>query len=361
MENVANDTVFLKPDNRDSEKPWFYWHFKAVVKQPRTVTFKFTQSNVLTTFGPGISTDGGESWMWLFKQPRDQNYFDYTFDHVEQPILFSMGMPYLESDMDEFGQQFANNPNFIKEVLCVSNKGREVEKITISPRTHEVKAKVLITARHHASEMMANYLMEGIIVAMMSADGGSWLRDHAEVMLVPFMDKDGVELGDQGKHRMPRDHNRDYVGESVYSSTGRLRELIPGWAGDLPLFALDLHCPWIKGDFNEVIYLVGSSNPRIAQEQAIFSEILEKQQEGMLRFKRSNYLPFGEAWNTEKNFDKGMSFSRWAGSLSGALFAATLEMPYANNEGQQVTPESARSFGKDVFTAMDTYLQAKVN
>ena len=46
--------------------------------------------------------------------------------------------------------------------------------------------------------------------------------------LVPFVDKDGVEEGDQGKNRAPRDHNRDYAGASMYPETGALRELGEG-------------------------------------------------------------------------------------------------------------------------------------
>ena len=47
-------------------------------------------------------------------------------------------------------------------------------------------------------------------------EDGYWFRRNVEVLAIPFMDKDGVEEGDQGKNRKPRDHNRDYIGQSVH-------------------------------------------------------------------------------------------------------------------------------------------------
>jgi murein tripeptide amidase MpaA len=36
---------------------------------------------------------------------------------------------------------------------------------------------------------------------------GRLARERFRFLAVPFMDKDGVEDGDQGKNRRPRDHN----------------------------------------------------------------------------------------------------------------------------------------------------------
>jgi hypothetical protein len=62
---------------------------------------------------------------------------------------------------------------------------------------------------------------------------GRWFRENVEVVIVPFMDKDGVEEGDQGKNRKPHDHNRDYIGESIHPY--RISDNIPfgtGWNTD---------------------------------------------------------------------------------------------------------------------------------
>jgi len=99
VDQIAGDTVILRPDNRDSEKPWFYWYFEVESSHEKEVVFKFKQKDVITVFGPGVSLDQGKSWNWLFEFPSDQNYFEFTFPDGKNITRFSMGMPYLQSDL----------------------------------------------------------------------------------------------------------------------------------------------------------------------------------------------------------------------------------------------------------------------
>lgn len=356
LDSVKHDTVYIRPDNRDSDKPWFYWYFEASSMQTQKVTFKFNQENVMTTFGPAVSADGGLSWYWLFDTPQDLGYFDYEFDDKKRSARFCTAMPYLQNNFDTFCRNYKDNNRFQKGDLTQTRIGRTIEKVIISPSTAEIKAKVLITARHHASEMMANYILEGIIDEVMHGERLETIQQHVEFLVIPFMDKDGVEQGDQGKHRKPRDHNRDYNDVSIYASTKALRKEIPAWTGGLPLDALDIHNPWIKYDNNEITYLVGSAIPRIDREQQKFGYLLDSIQQGLLTFNKDHFMPFGKEWNTDKNYSLGWSFDQWAGQLDGVLMSSTLETPYATNEGQQVAPESARSFGRDIARALNIYL-----
>ena len=277
LDSIEKDTVYIRPDNRDSEQPWFYWYFEAISLQKQKVTFKFNQGNVMTTFGPAISVDDGNTWNWLFESPSDQGYFNYHFMEENMSVRFCMAMPYVQANLETFCKKYVETDRFIKSELAQTRKGRIIEKVIIRPETENVEAKVLITARHHASEMMANYIMEGIIDEVMNGDNLVFIRDHVEFIFIPFMDKDGVEQGDPGKHRRPRDHNRDYSGSSIYASTKMLRNEIPIWTNGLPLVAIDLHNPWIKYDNNEIAYMVGSSIHTIEQEQLKFSFLLDFQ------------------------------------------------------------------------------------
>ena len=113
---------------------------------------------------------------------------------------------------------------------------------------------------------MASYCLEGILETVLSdSDDGSWFQKNVEVLAVPFMDKDGIENGDQGKNRKPHDHNRDYEGESIYPSVTALWKLIPEWSGGKLRFSMDMHCPYISGGGNapggaENIYFVGGQS-----------------------------------------------------------------------------------------------------
>jgi len=166
-----------------------------------------------------------------------------------------------------------------------------------------------------------------------------------------------VEDGDQGKLRYPRDHNRDYDGDSVHATTGALRALVPAWSEGRLEVALDLHCPWIRGEHNEVIYFVGGPDERNWAQIQRFSALLEDVRTGQLPYHRSDNLPFGQGWNTAENTSQGRSFSGWARDLPGVVLASTLETPYANVYDQTVTPDAARSLGRDLARALCRYLE----
>ena len=163
--------------------------------------------------------------------------------------------------------------------------------------------------------------------------------------------------GDQGKNRKPHDHNRDYLGESIYPSVRALREWVPAWIKDRRTIALDLHCPYIRGTHNEVIYMVGSPDKAIWADQTHFGGILEKTQTGPIKYRVADNLPFGKAWNTAANVGKHKSCAGWARELPGIVLASTFEIPYANASGQAVNAETARAFGYDLARAIYAYLQ----
>lgn len=360
VERVSNDTVYLKPDLRDTEGYWFYWYFSLKGAEGRSLVFKFANNAAMAAFGPAVSLDAGKNWKWLYDKPAGRNSFSYTFPTDAREVRFSMGMAYTQSNFDEFIAKHRKNPFLTTGVLCQSERGRQVEKISIrSPRKKAPKHRVLITARHHACEMMASYELEGIIDAVLSDDKDmKWLRENVEFLIVPFMDKDGVEDGDQGKYRKPRDHNRDYSDASLYASTGTLRKTVPDWAEGKLVIGLDLHCPYINGKDHENTHLVGSPDPEFAANQKKFASMIERNVKGELSFVADiNFLAFGTSWNKASNTTQGKSFNQWVRGVEGVTLPVTIEFPYAINRGEMITAENARAFGRDIAAAIREYLK----
>lgn len=351
VDKVEGDEVALHQDLRDTEGDWFYWHFRVQGAAGRTLRFRFTKGNVIGVLGPAVSVDGGESWAWLGKAAVEGASFRYAFAPEAKDVRFCVSIPYLEKDLVRF---LGRHPDLKVETLCESRKGRKIERL----HAGRGATRVLLTARHHACEMIANYVLEGVLETVLSdGDDGRWFRANAEVLAIPFVDKDGVEDGDQGKNRKPRDHNRDYDGESVHPATRALREFVPKWSDGKLRLALDMHCPTLRGDHNETIYFVGSEDQKNWARVQRLSELLESVQEGPLPFRAKENIPFGTAWNTEKNFAKGMSFARWAATLPGIHAASTIEISYANANGKEVNAASARALGRDLARAMRRFLE----
>ncbi len=358
VERIDGDTVQLRPDLRDTQGWWFYWNFHVRGAQGRTLTFQFSGSNPIGVRGPAVSTDRGQNWSWLGAGAMDGSSFTYSFAGDSDDVRFCLGMPYQERNLQEFLAEYQGSPHVRVEELCKTPKGRGVERLHVGRSDGNPHFRILLTARHHACEMMASYVLEGALAAVLAeTDDGYWFRRHVEILAVPFVDKDGVEAGDQGKNRKPRDHNRDYIGSSIHPSVAALRTFVPTWSGGKLCAAFDLHCPHIRGPHNEVIYIVGSADESIWEQQCRFGRILEELQCGPLVYRASDNLPFGQAWNTGQNYTQGKSCGRWAGEIDGIRLAASFEIPYANAGGQAATADSARIFGRSLAKAMRRYLE----
>ena len=205
---------------------------------------------------------------------------------------------------------------------------------------------------------MATYALEGLLSAVLDDDelGRRW-RERWQILAVPFMDKDGVEAGDQGKNRAPHDHNRDYNATPLYPEVAAWMKLGESLK-DRVVFSLDLHCPHISGTWNDRVYFVGSSVPAAAEKQKAFTQVLERVCRGPIPFRAAEgYLPYGTAWNTAGNTAAGRSNGAWASeTFPEARFVGGIEIPYADASGVEVNADSARALGRDLAQAIFEHL-----
>jgi hypothetical protein len=356
-DRMEGDQVYLHQEQRGSTQWWFYWAFRVCGAEGRTLTFHFTDGEPVGTRGPAVSLDKGLTWQWLNKDFTKKS-FTYAFTAAETEVWFAFGMVYTEREWKRFLKRFERSPFLEPGQLATTRKGRSVEKLRAGCITNEPRYRVLLTARHHACEMMASTVLEGVLEGVLAEDEtGKWLREHVEFLVIPFVDKDGVEDGDQGKARAPRDHNRDYDGTRVHVETEAIQRLVPDWAGGKLKVVLDLHCPWIRGEYNEWVYQVGNSNTNLWAEQQALGMLLEKVSPNSLGYRQANDLPYGKAWNSAANFSQGLSFGRWAAGLSGVRLSGSFEIPYATANQKEVNNDSARQFGRNLAVALQQYLK----
>lgn len=364
IQKIDGDTVFLQPDLSDirAGEWWFYWNFRVRGAEGREMHFRFTERNPFDFCGPVVSKDKGLSWTRMGKNAvckiEDQKAweFTYTFPKTSDEVRFCFTIPYLQSDWDRFLVDYRGNTNLVVGELCHSRKGRSVEYIRLGKVKGEPKFRVLITARHHACESLASYEIEGIIQSILAdtPEGKKW-REQIEVMIVPFVDKDGVEDGEQGKMRAPHDHNRDYNEKSIYPEVIALREQVPAWLKGKPFLALDMHCPNIR---EENIYFVGSRDKVAWGIVTKFAQILEATQQGPVHYSIENNMPYNKGWNIEevRAKDPGTSFIGWAETLPNQRLATTIEFPYSKLNADE-TPITTRQFGQGIASAILQFIK----
>lgn len=355
IDRIDGDAVHLRQDLRDTAGDWFYWAFRVRGAAGRTLAFTLA-TDKFSSRGPAISDDSGRTWRWLGRAAVKDRTFRHAFAD-DREVRFSLGMPYTAANLEAFLRQHGGGGAVRQETLCQTKKGRSVELLRFGQQGGEPRFRVFLCARHHACEMMANYELEGVIEGVLAGDDtGRWLRQNVEFRAVPFMDKDGVEDGDQGKNRKPHDHNRDYAGEPIYASVAAVKRMLPAWSGGRLKIAIDLHCPALRGAGNEAIQLIGGPEADFWQRATRFSQLLEKASaEGPLCFRERDNLPYGQSWNKASG-GLGNSFGSWVRTVPGLRIGTTIELPYATANGQEVNAATARAFGRCLAVALRAYL-----
>lgn len=348
--------VRLRQDQRDTPDPWFYWHFRVRGAEDRRLTFLFTDGEVFGPRGPAVSRDGGRRWNWLGPPPQPDR-LTLEFQPGDTDVRLAFCIPYVEADWRRFLAGRGEHPNLAEDELCRSKAGRPVERLRLGRLDGAAEHRVLLVGRHHACESTSGFLLEGLIDETLGdTAAAAWLREHVEFWIVPFMDKDGVEQGDQGKLRRPHDPWLDYAGQSIYPAVAALRERAAPWSDGRLRLALDLHAPARR---DERIYFAGPRGAAAAAQVERFSQRLVQNQRGPLLFDPTHNLPYGQGWNVPATYGPRQSFAQWAESLPGVRCAATLEVPYAQVRGREVSPAALRRLGADLAQTVAGYLQGE--
>ena len=144
--------------------------------------------------------------------PPDGFLFRFPADGAE--VRFCFAIPYVEANLRQFLDRHGDSSALRTGVLCKTAKGRSAEVLHAGRLDGPSDYRLAFTCRHHACESVASFVLEGLMESILAqSETGRWFRRVA-VAAIPFVDKDGVEAGDQGKNRKPHDHNRDYAGEA---------------------------------------------------------------------------------------------------------------------------------------------------
>lgn len=367
VHNFDGTTFWVSPDLRDTTTSWFYWAFRLQNVEcfwGKTLQFRFVAHRPVGVRGAAISCDGRRTWGWSEAETFGEDYFTYTIPEGTEEIYLAFAPLYTQREWDTF---LASLPcGSIQEgVITTSRKGRKVELLHIGKEAGEAFHHLIFTARHHCCEMIANYTMEGIISTILLDESmeATYLRDHASFSFVPFVDKDGVEDGDQGKNRYPHDHARDYGGETaIYSETKAVTKVIQSLLrryGKVDL-VMDMHCPWIRSGDNELVYLVGKESEGDPVFRAEFGKFIEAYKaEDALPYSCDNDIPYGKSWNTAANYTQGMPLNAFCSKVGGVQNSTSIEIPYANAQGTVVLPETARALGRGIAFAVARYLMEK--
>ena len=341
VRSVNGKNVSIEQEIRDTSEWWFYWCFGAETDEDGEYVFQFVNGDVIGPWGVALSFDR-ENWFYDKNLTFiSRNSFKYPFQKGKK-VYFSFSLPYTEKDFEKF---LSGGVSIKKCFFCKTERGRDLFLYEAGNRRSE--NVFLITARHHACESAASYALEGLISRLTEKDNAIG-RDFA-LDIVPFVDLDGVEDGDQGKSRAPHDHNRDYLPQPLYNVT---KALYARYGNRGIRFGADLHSPAKYGGIHDRMSLI-EGDERISGAQRRFSDILERETAGAaIEYKRKDNIIFGTHWNKGCRPDSLSFFI-----AHGAELAFTFEHPYFGNRDAPYMPGELRDFGRRMADAFVRYYE----
>ncbi len=340
-EEAGFTEIFLEQDIRDTAEWWFYWNFRIDNPPDGKVRFSFCNNKVVCPYGAAVSKDG-ISWEYDPVGYEDGTHFSFVFDKNSESRYFAFTIPYQISHFENFYTEVSKDTAVTRQVLTLSEKGRDIPLIKFGNGREDV----VFTARHHCCESTASYALEGVITAILKSHRG--LLDKFTFHIVPFMDIDGAENGDQGKGRKPHDHNRDYTDKPIYNSV----KALCNYAKKLNVkYFIDFHSPWRWGgaDSRPHIHLTSTAEENDLTEIRFVNALKAiTNQPSFSGIKYDGYIThIGDSSNmpgaqTADNFFK---------KRCEADFSVTIETPYSGDIEKVYSADLLREWGMNIAKA----------
>ncbi len=264
IDNAARRISFMP--GGDPERGWpCWWYFRVNGITPgETITLRLRSSTATTAKTGGMlakplapvwampeqatySVDG-KNWLHTEKGTKQGEEMEYSIKLDAASVSVAWGPPYTPGMAAKFVYGLVGKTRCAKAVeLCRSREGRAVPMLHVQEGElpKEQRFGIWVQARQHAWESGSSWVAQGF-AEWLTGDGAdaAWLRQHAEIHIVPIMDIDNAATGNGGKDAQPQDHNRDWSEKphwnEVVAAQRSVTELIK--EGRMDVF-LDLHNP----------------------------------------------------------------------------------------------------------------------
>lgn len=194
-----------------------------------------------------FSTDSS-TWRHTAKGTRDGDEMIYTLVPDAASVFVAWGPPFTPTTAANLVRELSlKSPHAKATELCRSRGGRSVPMLHVreGDRPSKQRFGVWVQARQHAWESGSSWVARGFAEWLVSDNAdAAWLRQHADVFIVPIMDVDNAATGNGGKDAIPHDHNRDWSAQPHWNETLAAQKLVTELIDDgrMDVF-LDLHNP----------------------------------------------------------------------------------------------------------------------
>lgn len=190
----------------------------------------------------------GETWLHTEKGKRQDEWMIYTLKSAAASVFVAWGRPTRRAAAVKFVREMSEkSPHAKATELCRSRGDRARADAACAGRGSNAGATFRRLGSGTATCLGERFKLvaQGFAEWLLSdAADAAWLRQHAEIFIVPIMDVDNTATGNGGKDAQPQDHNRDWSAQphwnEIIAAQRKVGDLIA--AGRMDVF-LDLHNP----------------------------------------------------------------------------------------------------------------------
>jgi len=372
----ANNTVRITPAG-DPKRGWPCWWYcrldgvdtnkpvilEVVANQARVQTDDAGKTRNLPANwslpAQAVFSTDGTIWEHTDKGERQGNQSRYHIHTASTRLWLAWGPPFTLQDADQLIQEACHLcPGAKSFVLAHTREGRPVPGIRLAQPSAPDRARfsVWIQARQHAWESGSSWVARGFVEWLVSTDpAAESLRRKADIVVIPIVDVDNVELGQGGKDQMPHDQDRDWGSTPCFPEVRAGMEKLStlARADRLDLF-LDLHNPAYSARTVEFyIPPVALLLPERVTNEDNFLRIVREQMNGAIAY-TGNIGPNGKAYDPAVN----KTVDAWVAAQSPPhTVSLTMETPWNTSAS---TPGGYLKVGEQLGRCIDLYLQPTI-
>jgi len=243
----------IRKDTNSDFARWYSFRIKG--GQGTDLSFQVTNAGQVSApdawaFNqPVVSSDEGATWNRIVTTSYEGGIFSFQHTPVSDSEWIALNPVYNFSRWVELASEIQSDPMVDSLVVLTRTlDGRPVHlvKVTDPSVPDSEKGAVWATARQHPAEVAGSWMAEGLLLWLLSDDlQAEELRRRAVFYMVPFMNPDGVVLGNYRVNSAGANLNREWANQnpqtapSVAATTQAIREFVS--SGGRFDFFVDFH------------------------------------------------------------------------------------------------------------------------
>jgi len=211
----------VRKDTNSDFARWF--SFRVMDGGGEDLTFRIVNAGELSAADafsfnrPAVSTDGGVTWDRVASASYDAGVFSFDLTPPNGEVWIALGPVYNFSRWEALVDEIRDHSMVDSlEVIGQTLQGRSLHLVKVTdPSVHDsLKGAVWGIARQHPAEVGGSWMAEGLIRWVLSDEPqAKELRRQAVFYLVPFMNPDGVALGNYRVNSVGANLNREWANQ----------------------------------------------------------------------------------------------------------------------------------------------------